>query len=206
MLAALAASLSWTSVASADVWSVAPRVGDHTGMFLRMAAGFAAPRLSSSTGVDANVGGPGVLWDIAVGWSVAPSMALHVGYFGTRPIVPKLQLGNAQARSSDEAEALLSGLAFGATFHLPLNIYVSPSLGVALVVGTDTHGSAPQRDVFDPGLAAALDIGWEFWVSPQWALGVAIKTSYYFVRDDDAASERTWHGIAGGPLFTATFN
>jgi hypothetical protein len=119
---------------------------------------------------------------------------------------PKLELASGGARAHDEADALLSAVALGATVHLPLNVYVSPSLGVALVVGTDTHGSAPKRDFFDPGFAAALDLGWEFWVSPQWALGVALKMSYYLVRDDDAGSERTWHGLAGGPLFTATFN
>lgn len=195
-----------TSRASADVWSIAPRVTDHTGLFLRMAVGFSALRLQSRSGEDSMLRGPGLLYDFAIGWSVAPAIAAHLSGFGGFAFAPRLARDGGDSRGHDQAAARLHGLGIGATFHLPLNIYVSPALGVGLAVGSELAGAAPKRDRFDPGFASALDIGWEFWISPQWALGVGAKAAYFYLRDDDGPRERTWHGLALGPLFTATFN
>ena len=195
-----------TSRASADVWTIAPRVTDHTGLFLRMAVGFSALRLQSRSGEETRLKGPGLLYDFAIGWSVAPAIAAHLSGFGGFAFAPRLARDDGASRSHDEATIRLHGLGAGATFHLPLNMYVSPALGVGLAAGVDVTGATPRRERFDAGFASALDIGWEFWISPQWALGVGAKAAYFYLRDDDGPRERTWHGLAVGPLFTTTFN
>jgi hypothetical protein len=205
-LATLLVTLLLTARAQADVWSVAPCVADHTGFFLRLAGGLSGVRLGSVEGINTKVDGVGALWDVALGWSVAPSIGLHLSYYGARPFVPRFALGGQSAEPHAGAEALLSGLGVGTTLYLPINIFFSPSLGVALVRGTDAQDGKARRAFFSPGLSAALAVGWEFWVSPQWALGVGLHASYYYLRNERDGAERTWHGAAGGPMFTSTFN
>ena len=94
----------------------------------------------------------------------------------------------------------------GATYYvMPLNAYVSASLGTGSFSGTDQMEGGSKR-----GFAMDVTAGKEWWTTDDWGVGAAGSYSYCSAKDKDlgpaADPGGTWNGTSWALRFTATFN
>jgi len=182
----------------------------HDGLFLRASGGFGPvhtqiddPTIAldfSGRAFDANV---------ALGYMVAPNLAVHGTLFGWTTFNPDAEIalnGVITATEELEGHVQMAALGVGATYYMvPANLYVSGTLGMGRLDfdGEDETG-APVEGNTDLGLAFDLTVGQEWWVGDQWGLGVAGGFIYHSLPDSEI--DETWTGSAFTVRFTATMN
>jgi hypothetical protein len=180
---------------------------DHTGMYshVGLGLGYAAARAD----YDFDAGSPdveqsGVAYQIqfSLGGSVMPGLAVHFSYFGFDSIGTSLKVNGKEAKGED-ADLAFNAIGAGVTYYLPSNFYVGGSGGLALVSVVDREGYGYR---LDPGFGAQASVGYEWWVSREWGLGVALASSFFRATDDSEAGDETWFGYAISPVFSATMN
>jgi hypothetical protein len=96
------------------------------------------------------------------------------------------------------------GIGPGVTYYImPQNIYASGSVLLHFLTLSEQH-SNQSADLSDTGVAFSLMFGKEWWVSPDWGLGVAgqfmlgsAKAKYFDGR---------WTTVGAGVLLSATYN
>jgi hypothetical protein len=186
------------AVANADS---SPRAHD-AGFFLRLSAG---PGGARSTIADTPFGrtkmsGATADLNFAVGAIVAPNLALHGTVFGwliSKPDVEFQDLGVATAN----ADVSLSALGAGLTYYLmPVNLYVSGSVGTGKLSVDTGHVSGDT----DYGFVLDLTVGKEWWVGKSWGLGAAGAFGYHTVPDGQL--DGSWSGPSFALRLTATYN
>ncbi len=200
------------STASAHAQYLAPEASlygyrDHTGMFshVGLGLGYAAARAD----LDWDAGSPdleqsGVAYQIQflLGGSVMPRLAVHFSYFGFDSFGTSLKANGKEVKGQD-ADLAFNGIGAGLTYYLPSNLYFSGSAGLALVSVTDREGYGYR---LDPGFGAQAGVGYEWWLSADWGLGVALAGSFFMAKDESEAGDESWLGYAISPLFSATMN
>jgi hypothetical protein len=85
---------------------------------------------------------------------------------------------------------------------MPVNLYVSGSVGVGVLSFEDDYGDSKDTDA---GLALAGSVGKEWWVGTDWGLGIAAEVQYLRVRDY-VKDEAHLNGLTLNILFSATYN
>jgi hypothetical protein len=180
---------------------------DHTGMFSHVGLGLGYAAANADFAYDPgrdDLSQSGVAYQLhfALGGSVMPGLAVHFSFFGFDSFGTSLKTNGREVRGVD-ADVSLSGLGAGVTYYLPSNLYLSGAFGLGLVSATDSTGLG-QR--LNPGIAAQLGVGYEFWVTSQWGLGMTLAGTYFRATDDTTAGDETWQGFAVAPMFSATMN
>ena len=173
---------------------------DHeAGFFLRLSTGVGGAkteRAEPAPGIE--VSGPTGDLNIALGGTITRNLALHATFFGWRasdPTVNELDTG------LNDATLALGAVGLGITYYfMPINLYVSPSIGPAYLVTDLTNDS----EATGLGLGIDFTVGKEWWVSDRWALGVAGGFGAHVISDDDAPPN--WQGASFAVRFTSTFN
>jgi len=173
----------------------------HDGFFLRMSPGIGHASTKLDDGFDElrfsdGIGGG----DFAIGGIVAKNLALHGTLWGWTMGDPDFELNNQDG--SINGSLTMSAIGMGVTYYvMPINLYFSGSLGFGqLELDVDPYGSGNT----DSGLVFEFVIGKEWWVSRNWALGVAGALGAHSI-DDDLVSEN-WNGSNIEVRFSATFN
>jgi len=193
----LAALLALPSLAGAQ-----QRPRQHEGgILIRLSAGLgpASADLDLDTGQKFEMNKVGGNHNLALGGIVGGNVALHATAFGWALGDPSFDL-DGQDQPDLKGTVSMNAIGGGATWYLmPINIYVSGSVGFAWLSVSDDDRS------FDTGVGGALDItvGKEWWVSDRWGLGVALGLQGYAVPADDG---KEFTGGSISARFTATFN
>jgi hypothetical protein len=179
----------------------------HDGFYLRMGLGLAyggALVSSDSKSVgDYNFGGVGATLDVSVGGTPTPGLALGAVLSALRAGSSKRQVSGHSISGDVSASTGLLGF-FADVFPDPeQGFHFGGALGVASG-HAELTGSAKTYDGGGIGLEAWT--GYDFWVSPQWSLGGAVRFMGSVTRQDtDAVKYES--SIGGMSLsFTALYH
>jgi hypothetical protein len=185
----------------------APR--EHDKFFTRAAVGICAgnARLESGS-FKAKLDDPGLDVNVAVGYVVAPNLAVHATLWGWGLNDPAVHISGQFGGTTLANKGIFQMVAFGggATYYLmPLNAYVSSSIGAGAFAGTDQLDGQSKH-----GLALDVTAGKEWWVTDEWGAGAALSYSHVSADDKDLGPSTlprgTWTGTSWALRFTATFN
>lgn len=177
----------------------------HDGFFLRMTAGVGYHVTNATMGKEKfSVVGLGNAGDLAIGGTVAKNLILHAQIFGSSPIAAELR-HDWQTFFYEQPQSFSSGgLGIGATYYImPSNVYLSAGLGFGVfgaeeekglvdVSGTaDATGALLAQEYYKKrnrvtaasGTGLNFMVGKEWWVSHNWALGLAGIVSFVHVAE-----------------------
>ena len=173
----------------------------HDGFFLRLSGGggYAESSVNSPIG-DVKLSGATGDFNLAIGGVVSPNLAVHGTIWGWTASDPDVEIGSASGSASG-ASLTMSAFGAGITYYfVPINMYISPSLGFGTLSVEEDNVSAST----DTGFALDATLGKEWWVSGGWGIGVAGAFSYHVI--PDGAISEDWGGPGFGLRFTATMN
>jgi len=138
-------------------------VHTHDGFYLRVQAGYS--KLTAVENVDPltySQSGPSI--GVAVGWTLAPNLVLYGELLMTGVVNTVDRLGGyAGFEMHNGNDLVLSVFGPGTAYYfMPLNLYVSATLGLAKLTFVDAY---TDRPVPDPslGYAASFTVGKEWW-------------------------------------------
>lgn len=175
----------------------------HDGFYLRLTTGVGYLYAhASGSGLTETVSGVSAVTTLGIGAALTDNLVLNADLYGANPVSPKVtvELGGQSASGDLKGDFMAIGLGLGVTYYvMPTNLYLGASVGPAwLSIDLDNGPEGRSRTGF--GLNAV--VGKEWWVSANWGLGVAAQVFYQRIPDDGA----TWNTMAGGVLFSATYN
>jgi hypothetical protein len=169
---------------------------DHDGgFFLRLSGGVGGAQttlednLRSFSGMSSST-------NFAIGGGLFNNFALHATIFGFFIAEPEAEMLGVPIPTN--LDIMLSAVGVGVTYYImPINIYLSPSIGVGAL--SDEAGGGT-------GLGFALDmtLGKEWWVGGNWGLGVAGAFGFHSVPQSD--NDLRWEGFDLSLRFSATLN
>ncbi len=170
---------------------------DHDGgFFLRLSTGVGAAQ-SAYADSQVKMSGVSTNTNLAIGACILPNLAVHGTLFGWLMPNPEAEIFGINGPFN--GTFMLAGFGGGLTYYImPINIYLSPSIGV----GSLTLESGGVSASSDMGLAFDMAMGKEFWVGGSWGLGVAGSFGYHSVPDQGA----NWSGYDFSVMFSATLN
>jgi hypothetical protein len=119
---------------------------------------------------------------------------------------PNAESAGVELDLDDDVSVFAYGTALGARYYfMPINLYAGASLGVARF-GIEADGDSQAESDF--GFGFQLEVGKEWWVDADWAIGVGGRFTHASAEDDPrpASDSRQVSGDALGVLFTATYN
>lgn len=142
---------------------------------------------------------------IALGGVVAPNLIVHGVFLFTITDNPDVTLaGTSVGQSRSSADVFAFG--GGATYYFePFNLYLSGNLLAAqfeLDAGADSSNVVYQSKF---GLGVEALVGKEWWVSPEWGLGVSAEFIGASMKDKNDGDVR-WTTTSFALLFSATCN
>jgi hypothetical protein len=185
-----------------------PREHDK-GFFLRLSAGGGGARTTiddvpvfeGEEDVDLEFSGPAGDVNFAIGGTVSPNLASHATLAGWSVSDPEVDLGPIDVEI-DDATLSLSMFGAGATYYfMPANIYISGSIGAAMLT-SEVDGDEEESDT---GIAVDLTAGKEWWVGNSWGLGVAVGANLHSVPASDF-EDKNFSGSSFAIRFSATLN
>lgn len=176
----------------------------HDGFFARGHFGIGGASLSfSQNSVKTTLSGGGVAIGGAVGGVVARNLILYGAFFASNVGNPNLEVGGT-SMPTNIGEVGFGGFGPGLAYYFePLNLYVSGTLGLSALRIRD--GNSDRLRSSKTGLSLELSVGHEWWVSHDWALGIAAELIGGSMRDQDDPTI-TWSVGALSLLFSATYN
>ncbi|TVQ95845.1 MAG: hypothetical protein EA398_16775 [Deltaproteobacteria bacterium] len=221
-LTALAATLLLTGAASAQYFdnrpppqprSAAPYsmpfpgaahgYNHDSGFLLRLSGGlgYASTRSEASEAGRLDLRGATLDYNVAIGGIVAPNLAIHGTFFGWT--MPESQFYIDSEREFGPLDGgTLNAFGPGVTYYLgDANVYFTGSVGLAF---TSFEGGG-FAFATDPGFAIDVGIGKEWWVGPQWGVGIAAGFMFHSVGSGEPNIDG-WQGSSFGLRFSATFN
>jgi hypothetical protein len=161
-------------------------------------------------GVDeVTVSGLDLACSFAIGGAIADNLILNVDLFGGRVFEPEVDRDGTDLGDADRLEedlgigerVELGGLGLGVTYYImPINLYLAGSVGLGRAVFEDANG---ERRGSDFGFAANVMVGKEWWVAPEWGVGVAGQLLLLRAEDDILG---TVGGLGVNVMFSATYN
>jgi hypothetical protein len=176
----------------------------HDGFFMRVHVGIAATGFSSTQGgTKTNYAGGGSSTGIAIGGVVGCNLVLYGAAFGTSTANPDKQVAGTST-TGDLGSIGVGAIGPGLSYYFEhLNLYVSATFGLAGFSADDNSGF--RVDESRSGTAFELMLGKEWWVSPNWGLGIAGELFTASLKDKNVPG-LTWSAGAASILFSATYN
>ncbi len=176
----------------------------HDGFFMRVHVGIAATGFSSTqSGIKTNYAGGGSSTGIAIGGVIARDLVLYGAAFGTSTANPDKQVAGT-SMTGDLGNIGVGAIGPGIAYYFEhLNLYVSATFGLAGFSADDNNGF--RVDSSRSGTAFELMLGKEWWVSPNWGLGIAGELFTASLKDKNVPG-LTWSAGAASILFSATYN
>ena len=190
-----------------------PGAEAHEGFFLRLTLGLGwhawkkqMPEMPPEDsglpmgGGEASASGVGLSLGFAIGYVVAPNLALHITATGHAMGEPTLTLNDMDIENKGSS-LLASLLGIGGTYYLmPMNVYVSASFGLGGMQFVPKKGIDPLNT--KAGFAWELMAGKEWWVADDWGLGAALQFAMVNTPDEEKRSA----AFAINALLSATYN
>ncbi len=182
---------------------VDPKAYRHEGFFLRLALGPSYQSLQFEGDSDTfEFDGFGLGSSVAIGGVVHPNLAIHADLFAAAMVDPDFTTNGDLVGETSDLSVSLSGLGVGATYYfMPTNLYASLSFGF----GTATFEFPGSTADTDSAFALNATVGREFWVAPEWGVGVAGQFTYLDVPNADTGRSVGQY-TAFNLLLSATYN
>ncbi len=176
----------------------------HDGFFMRVHVGIAATGFSSTqSGIKTNYAGGGSSTGIAIGGVIARDLILYGAAFGTSTSNPDKQVAGTSV-TGDLGNLGVGAIGPGIAYYFEhINLYASATFGLAGFRADDNNGF--RADSSRSGTAFELMLGKEWWVSPNWGLGIAGEIFTASLKDKNVPG-LTWSAGAASLLFSATYN
>lgn len=179
----------------------------HDGFFLRLALGFGGASVTRNDvpGLgDMTLSGVSGYFSFDIGAAILESFIVHGRISAMALVDPNVSVDGEELGEAMDTSVSTAVLGIGATYYLmPINMYFTGTFGIARAT-VETPVEEVQSDA---GFAMELDIGKEWWVGDDWGLGVAGRFHFSRVPPSGASSEDSpLIGLAGGVLFSATYN
>jgi hypothetical protein len=190
--------------ASAESTFFPSKPREHDGFFVRLNVGVAYGGNSTKDvtrpAVDeVRVQGVGSSWSISVGYAFSNNFAVHLDSFGGTLIDPAVYDDDTKVRDVP-GKYTLAGVGAGMTYYfMPINIFLSASVGVTILKAEINI----LRFESEPGVGASALVGKEWWLSDNWALGVAGQFIFSLIPDFQGEANRSF---AGGLMLSITYN
>jgi hypothetical protein len=173
----------------------------HDGFFMRLSLGGGGASASKSG--EKYSGGSGA-FGAAFGGAITQHLILYGEVFGHSVHEPKYKVGGTSVTERGW-DLNIAGVGPGVAYYfMPLNLYLSGTLLLQRASLSESNDSRSSRALTDVGLAASLMVGKDWWVSDNWALGVAAQFLLGSAKDRD--DESNWTTAALALMFTATYN
>jgi hypothetical protein len=152
------------------------------------------------------VSGFGFGFAFAVGGAISENLILFGEVVGTGADEPSITASGTTTTPTGQNVNLV-GFGPGLAYYLGDNFYVSGTVAFSRIVFNNSDGDKLGETKLGPGVSLAL--GKEWWVSDNWALGMALNVHAARMKDQTAPSGEetpTWNGLGLGLMFSATFN
>ena len=180
----------------------------HDGFFLNLALGFGYQSFeySGNTAYIPDLEAKGVAseFDIKLGGRIAPNTLLHATLAGVSNGEDLEVSSTRGSYSTSEKSESMSFLGIGLTYYLPINVFLSGSIGLASFILQDNGDDGNIEGSTEEGLGFQVAVGKEWWVSDIWGLGVSAAFTYGSAEDKHDAGDASAYGI--NVMFSATFN
>lgn len=179
------------------------------GIFVRSQIGFGnlAGEIKADGGTQ-TVNGLASSFGLSVGGVVSEGLVLH----GTLAIssIPGAELESATTTQTtvitteQEQNFSVTSLGFGMTYYTPANLWFSAGLAPHQMtlstssISCDTTECEPDKTTDDYGMGLRAGVGYEWWVSDDWAIGLGVEGF------GAGGSDISTYGMT--TMFTATFN
>jgi hypothetical protein len=178
----------------------------HDGFYLRLHVGFGSTSLEGKDGVgnQNTFSGAGLSFGVALGGTVAPNLVVFGTFLSSIAEEPTISSGQGPSFASDGSAGLF-GVGAGVAYYVqPLNLYLSGAIAGLQVDISDANANSVYESKFGFGFQGI--VGKEWWVSPEWGLGIALEAVVAGGMKDKNDSSLTWSGHAVNLLFSATYN
>ncbi len=182
----------------------APGVETHDGFYLRFHSGFGYTEAKTDfLGIDVKVAGGSSIFHFELGGAVMENLIVFGVLAGDVIQQPTLTVGDLEFTADDEVTAGLFGFGAGVAYYfMPMNLFVSGALTTSQLQLQRNNEAVAETD-FGPGFT--LSAGKEWWVSDNWALGVAGALTGARVPEKDA-KDVVWAATSFSIAFSATYN
>jgi hypothetical protein len=213
------------TVAFATAPAVAEAPPQHHGLYVRVAGGLgyftdgvdSDPLAPLGSTAEGTIKGMTVSAHFAVGGSLRPGFVLGGGVFLQH--VPSPKTTNGQIHTGpltneigqidfDPTTLTVIGPFADYYFDPASGLHVQAVLGYGLLsLGKGTGAPIPIRDQSGGGFAAGAGVGYEWWVSPSWGIGVLGHLTFGVGSGEDSGGN-TWrhHVLIPALLLSATMN
>jgi hypothetical protein len=112
---------------------------------------------------------------------------------------------NGFSLGSANGTSAVFGIGPGLAYYIqPINLSVSGTIAATQVDLSNSSNDSVYESKF--GLGFQGIVGKEWWVSPEWGLGIAGEFVTGHQMKDKNNSALTWSGTSGALLFSATYN
>ena len=176
-----------------------PGVHLHDGLCLHLTAGGGGFLLSPGPGSDLAGAGGGA--DVALGAALTPHLVLMGAI--TESFA---EISVSGANDAAKLLAVMVGFGPSLTYYLSSNFFFSGTIAAGSIQLQRTK-DATQTWSTGAGLSVAAEIGQEWWVSDNWALGVAFRGQYLRAKEQNAgAYPPVWTASSFNLLFSGTYN
>jgi hypothetical protein len=204
-------------------------VETHDGVMLRLAVGIGGGVMTdtldqSSAGFPDEVtfAGGGIMGSVDLGAALTNELTLHGRIALLNILSPRIEAdgeeieidlpnGDGAAADSDSISTNAMLLAVGLTYNfMPINIYVTAAGGLSMLALSTNDEDVDQDDFDHPtvGFGLNLDVGKEWWVTPQTGIGVAGRFWWATGGAENELTARTIDSdrelLAFGLLFSVT--
>jgi hypothetical protein len=175
-----------------------PTAHRHDGFYLRLFLGLGYTSMSVDE-ADVDVSGAGGAFGLALGYAVSDNFIIYGEVFDDIAVNPEV---NGGQNLGDDVAAGVVALGIGAAYYFqPHNIYLSGTLAMGQVT-IQVDGEEVAESDFGPGLS--LMVGKEWWVSPNWGVGIAAQLFAGKMKDKNDGPDIST--TAAAIAFSATFN
>jgi hypothetical protein len=186
----------------------------HDGFYLHLSTGFGPYNESiSRKGEDPHttVSGVATTGDFAIGGSPRPGLVLGGAIWSTSVLVADARTDAGELvppSAAQRSSYSVIGPWMDYYFRPDGGLHMPASLGFAVVRGLDAPGARFDRDNVALGAGFLVGLGYEWWVSDEWSVGILGRLSGIIATSKDDDGRRWFHAIGSAPsvLFTATYN
>jgi hypothetical protein len=204
MAAAVAGLVSvWSAAAAAS----APET--HDGFFFQGNIG--PGYLSTSPSVDGfdgdqKISGFGVGGGLLFGGTPAPGLVIGGGTANVIALSPKWTVEGEEFETDGDISLNLSTLGVFGTFYPDPNAGLSLHLMLSYAVLSASNSDGDDSDNNPSGVAVTAGVGYDFWVAPEWSIGVMGRFTYAALSYSEDEFEASYPTMAPALLATFTYH
>ncbi|HEX7509005.1 MAG TPA: hypothetical protein VF550_19685 [Polyangia bacterium] len=175
----------------------------HDGFYMRVYAGPGYLTASETAGgVTGTYSDWGVTYGAAFGGTIAPNLILYGEFLGTT--ITDATFSSGGALDYPGYDLTLFGFGPGIAYYFePVNLYLSGTLTFTQIDFSYTGTSAPA-DSTNLGIGFSFMVGKEWWVTPDWGIGIAGQ--FHIATMRDPTYDTRMRATAFSILFSATYN